>query len=133
VGDVVRVGGGIYLVRSLVSSVPLNAPLAASHGVGVAVIKQVPMLRVHARYQGLWGNRLRARVRSASTLATRVTNTAQVNETVLILDAVFGLSAGSYIRLSDGTNVLQTVTVSSVKRATNEVTLGTPLTVQVPA
>lgn len=133
VGDVVRVGGGIYLVRSLVSSVPLTAPLAASHSVGVAVIKQVPMLRVHARYQGLWGNRLRARVRSASTLETRVTNTAQVNETMLILDAVFGLSAGSYIRLSDGTNVLQTVTVSSVKRATNEVTLGTPLAVQVPA
>ena len=97
------------------------------------MIKQVPMLRVHARYQGQWGNSLRARVRHASTLETVVTNQVEVNESVIVLDAVFGLSAGSYLRFSSGATVLQTVAVSSVKRATNEVTLSNPLTVQIPA
>lgn len=131
VGDVVRLGAQIYVVRHMVSTLTLNDALGASHGAGVAVVKQTPMLRVHARYQGQWGNRLRARVRNASTLETTVTSQAEVNETVIVLDAVFGLSAGSYLRFSSGGSVLQTVAVSSVQRATN-VTLSTALTVQIP-
>lgn len=133
VGDVVRVGGAIHTVQSMVGSLALGEALQASHGAGVSVIKQVPMLRVHARYQGQWGNQLRARVRHSSTLETAVTTLADNGDNVIILDAVFGLSAGSYLRLSSGGTVLQTVAVSSVKRSTNEVTLIAPLAVPIPA
>src|SRR5690606_4036988 len=86
--DVVRIADAIYTVRNMVSTLTLTEALKASHGAGVAVIKQVPMLRVHARYQGQWGNSLRARVRHASTLETVVTNQVEVDESVIVLDAV---------------------------------------------
>ena len=128
-GSVVRItGGGLYVVANTVHSIALSTPLDDSHSSEVRVIKQTPMLRVHAHYPGLWGNLLRARVRNSSTLET-IAAAAQEGENVVVLSAVFGLNAGSYVRFSDADTVLQTLRVSSVNRATNEVSFSGPLTV----
>ena len=125
--------GEIYQVSSNPITITLGSPLTASHAAGVSVIKQVPMLRVHARYQGLWGNQLRARIRRTSVLETATTNTANIGDTAVVLDAVFGLSAGSYVEFSSSGTVLETLQVSAVNRAINEVTFTTALTVAVAA
>jgi len=135
-GDIVRINNAdIYVVDEVLptATVPLDANLNASHAAAVRVIKQVPMLRVHARYQGLWGNSLRVRIRDVSLLETAVTNGAVIGDTVIVLDAVFGLSTGSYVEFSSAGNALQTLQVNSVNRATSEVTFTTALTVALPA
>ena len=134
VGDVVQVDGGeIYVVGGVLSTLTLLASLTASHAGGVIAVKQVPMLRVHARYQGLWGNSLRARIRDVNLLETAATDGAAIGDTVVVLDAVFGLSAGSYVEFSNAGSVLQTLQVSSVNRASNEVSFTSTLVVTIPA
>lgn len=132
--SVVRIDGAeVYVVGGVASSLPLAGNLVASHGVGASIVKQIPLLRVHAHYQGLWGNQLRARVRPTSLLDTIVAADAEVGDTVVVLDAVFGLSAGSYVHFSAAGTGLATLAVTSVNRATNEVTFATPLTVAISA
>lgn len=131
-GSVVRIaGGGLYIVANTIHSLGLNANLNASHSAGVSAIKQVPMLRVHAHYPGLWGNQVRARIRHSSTLKTTATATPN-GENVVVLNAVFGLGPGSYVEFSSGGTVLQTLAVDSVNRATNEVTFTQVLTAALP-
>jgi hypothetical protein len=91
------------------------------------------MLKVRAHYQGLWGNLVRANVRPTHLLETTVTNDAFDGDNVVVLDAIFGLSSGSYVAFSDSDGELQTLQVGSVNRATNEVTFTDPLTVDVQA
>jgi len=129
---VVRVGTEVYVVTRLLSTIAITPNLTASHAAGIEVIKQLPMLRVHARYPGLWGNALRARVRSASTLETAVTTEALAGDSVVVLEAVFGLSTGSYVQFSNAGTVLTTLRVDSVNQATNEVTFATTLGAAVP-
>lgn len=121
--------GEIYCVANNPIGLTLAAQLVASHPAGSTVTKQVPMLRVHARYPGNWGNSVRARVREAHTLETTVSTAVAAGETVVVLDAVFGLSPGSYIALSTGDVML----VEAVNRANNEVTFSAGLTLAVPA
>lgn len=123
----------LRLINDITHSVPLNGNLIASHSSGVMAEKQLPLLRVVARYQGLWGNSLLARVRSSSMLETTVRSVAAAGETLVILDALFGLSNGSYISFYQGNSLLQTVLVESVNRARNEVAFTNALTTAVPA
>ncbi len=132
--DIVQLASGeIYRVASNPISIDLVSALSASHAAGVSIIRQVPMLRVHARYQGLWGNQLQARVRGTSVLETTTTNLANIGDTVVVLDAVFGLAEGSYVEFSSAGTVLDTLEVSSVNRANNEVTFTSALSALVAA
>ena len=132
--SVVQIAGAtLRLVIATTHSVALSSALTASHSAGVAVQKQLPLLQVVARYQGLWGNSLRARVRHSSMLETSVRNPAAIGDTLVVLDALFGLSAGSYIGFYQGGGLLQTLQVASINRASNEVAFSTPLTVALPA
>ncbi len=136
VDDVVRVNGAeLAVVAGVLSTVTLTLAenLSVSHAAGVSLVKQVPLLRVHARYQGLWGNSLRARIRDASILETAATDGADIGDTVVVLDAIFGLSEGSYVEFSNGGTVLDTLEVSSVNRANNEVTFTSAVTATIPA
>lgn len=132
-GDAVLIGGALYSVSGVPSGLTLVQNLADSHPGGIDVIKQVPMLRVHAHYEGLWGNSVRARIRAASLLSTAVSADASSGDTVVQLDAIFGLSAGSYVEFSDGSGSLQTLEVASVNRASNEVSFTSALTVNLAA
>lgn len=134
IGDVVQVNGAeLTILAGVPSTVTLTANLNDSHASGVAVQKQLPMLRVRALYQGLWGNLVRARVRLTNMLETATTNAVTANNNVIVLDALFGLTAGSIVEFSDGTNVLQTLQVESVNRVNNEVTFTTDTLVDLPA
>ncbi len=134
VGDVVQINGAeLAVLTGVPSTITLAAELTNSHALGVNAFKQVPMLRVRAHYQGLWGNLVRANVRPTHLLETTVTNDAFDGDNVVVLDAIFGLSSGSYVAFSDTNGELQTLQVGSVNRATNEVTFTDPLTVDVQA
>jgi phage tail sheath protein FI len=134
VGDIVQVNGAEFaVITGVPSTITLSANLTKSHAVGVDVFKQVPMLSIRARYQGLWGNSVRVNIRPTNLLETTVTNDAFDEDTVVVLDAIFGLSSGSYVEFSDGSTVLETLQISDVNRGTNEITFSTPLTVDVPA
>lgn len=133
-GDFIQMASGeIYQVSSNPVSIPLLSPPTNSHATGISIIKQVPMLRVHARYQGLWGNLIQVRVRSNSLLETVATNGGGIGDTVVVLDAIFGLSEGSYVKFSSSGTVLSTLQVSAVNRANNEVTFTSGLTAVVTA
>lgn len=134
VGDVVQINSAEFaVVAGVLSSVILDAAINTSHAAGVQIIKQVPLLRVHARYQGVWGNHLRARVRAAHLLETAATDGAAINDTVVVLDAIFGLAAGSYIEFMSGETAIETLEVESVNRSNNEVTFTSPVTVTIAA
>jgi phage tail sheath protein FI len=134
VGDVVQINGAEFaVVTGVPSTITLSANLVNSHAVGVSIFKQVPMLNIRARYQGLWGNQVRTNIRPTNLLATSVTKNASIGDTVVVLDAIFGLSSGSHVEFSVGGNVLETLQVSAVNRATNDITFTSALTVDVPA
>jgi hypothetical protein len=99
--------------------------VTAIHAAGVAVIRQVPLLRVHARHPGQWGNSLRIRVRPASILETAVADDAAQATNPVALDATFGLAAGSVLSVSRGAPLAQILRqrVTAVSTATNEVDL----------
>ena len=131
---VLSINDELYVIASVASQLTLAAgtPLTANHVAGVSVIKQTPMLQVVARYQGLWGNQVRSRIRQSHMLETTVTNAALTGDDVVVLDAIFGLNAGSYIQFSQSGAVLETLEVTEVNRATNEVTFATALTADIP-
>ncbi len=113
------------------SSLLRGGHLVAS-GTRASILKQIPILRVHARYQGLWGNQLKTLARPVSLLNTTVAKDTAVGDTVVLLHAVLGLSAGSYVHFSSAGAGLTTHCVNSVNSATNEVTFATPLAVSIP-
>lgn len=137
VDDVVQINGAeLAVVRSIPSTITLNVatPLVNNHGAGVSVQKQVPMLQVRARYQGLWGNTVQARTRQNSVLITEVEGTgASINDNVVTLKALFGINAGSYVAFSTAGVVSDVLLVVAVNRATNEVTFEGQFTAAAPA
>ncbi len=116
--------------RSEYVQVTGTGPLAVTateyiHAAGTEVILQVPLLRVHARHPGLWGNDLRVRIAPTSTLETMVTDAADAGDPVVELGAIFGLSEGSVLRVERGDPAAEILRqrVVNVELATNEVAL----------
>jgi phage tail sheath protein FI len=128
--QVVAIGTGATLeyqvVRNVVSALSITTTVTEFiHAAGTAVIKQVPLLRVHARHPGQWGNSLRVRIAQTSVLETTVGANAGAGDAVVELGAIFGLSAGSVLdvkRGAAGTPILRQ-RLTGVDPATNEVEL----------
>jgi uncharacterized protein len=103
---VIGTGAGreIQLVRNQFSSLSIatTQPTRFIHEAGVQVAEQVPLLRVHARYPGIWGNALRVTVRPSSILETAAAQNRAQNAPTLELDAVFGLTPGSVLEITSG-------------------------------
>lgn len=118
--DVVRIGeganAGLHHVRGIAATVPIADAPSSAHARDTAVIRQVPLLRVHARYEGQWGNALRVSVRPRSILETISTEAAAAGEPVT-LETTFGLYEGSVLQLPDGTRQR----ISGVDTAAGEV------------
>ena len=105
---------------------PLAARLANPHPAGTAIGRVTGLMRVHARYEGDWGNALVVRAVPTSLLNGTVTLAANPGAQSLMLSSTFGLFAGSAIAVG-APGAVEVVTVASVNRATNEVTLAAPL------
>lgn len=126
-GDFLLIEDG---TRSEYVEVTATGPLAVTatafiHASGTDVTLQVPLLRVHARHPGQWGNDVRIRVAPTSTLETTVADAAGAGDPVVELDAIFGLSTGSVLDVKRGdpaTDILRQ-RVTAVDPATNEVSL----------
>ncbi len=128
-------GSGTYAVAAVVSQVTLTTgtPLTENHAAGTRILRQVPLFRVHARHEGLWGNALRVRARRSSLLETTVVGGPYAaGEPLVGLSAVFGLGPGSVIEFSRNGAVVTRARVSGVDRASNQVAV-TGLGAQVEA
>lgn len=110
----------------IVAEVPpvatLADPLANPHAAGTSVQRVSALLEVHARYPGSWGNSLVVRATVVNLLSGTVVNQANAGVMSLTLSSTFGLFAGSTLAVGTGSSA-ELVTVQSVNRATNEVTL----------
>jgi len=130
-GDLVSVvgAGGVIEYRT-VASVPMVAPLldplSGAHPIGATLVKVTGLLRVHALYQGSWGNDLVVRATPVNLLATTTSKAANPGALTLDLNSTFGLFEGSALAIDTGSN-LQVATVKSVNRATGQVTLTSAL------
>ncbi|MBI5958674.1 MAG: phage tail sheath subtilisin-like domain-containing protein [Chloroflexi bacterium] len=123
-GQIVRVDDEFYVIQNIVSQLSIaTTPTTAIHGVGVAVIKQVPLLQVYARYEGIWGDDLRISVRPSSILETTVSANAGVGDNPILLNATFGLSTGSVLSVTTGGTQVLRQRVTSVDTRQNEVSL----------
>lgn len=127
-GDVVAIGAGasreFHEIRTVVSELSIVAtPTSAIHAQGVALIRQVPLLRVHARDQGGWGNRLRVRARPSPLCETTVATAAAQNDSPISLGSAVGLVAGSVIAITRAGAEIARQRVAAVDQRNNEVEL----------
>jgi uncharacterized protein len=137
VDHVVRIGTGntaeFQIIRHLIDvpEGPVGA-LRTIHAAGVGLVAQVALLRVRARYQGNWGNRVRVRTRQSSVLQTQVAADADAGDSPVRLNASFGLAPGSVLEfVTDTASFRQRV--ATVSSGTNEVALGEGLAAAVRA
>ncbi len=114
------------------TTVTLAAGTEEAHAAGVSVMRQVPVLRAHALYEGLWGNDLRVTARPAHILETTVTAAASAGETVLTLDAVFGLAVGSVLEVETD-SATERARIVGVDRAANTLAIASAFTGDVAA
>ena len=127
-GAVVAIGAGatreFHEIRTVVSELSIAAtPTTAIHAQGVALIRQVPLLRVHARDQGGWGNRLRVRARLSPLCETTVAVAAAQNDSPISLGSAVGLVAGSVIAIRRAGSEIARQRVTAVDQRSNEVEL----------
>lgn len=129
-GDLIAIGAGnarqLRIVTAAPPGVPLDAALTAPHAAGTAVVGAVPLLRVHARYPGAWGNALSVRATPASLLATTLTAAANAGALSVVLASTFGLFIGSTIAIG-APGAVEFAVLRALNRATGEVTLATAL------
>ncbi|MFN2109240.1 MAG: hypothetical protein ACK2UI_06220, partial [Anaerolineae bacterium] len=83
--QVIAIGGGATLeyqvIHNVVSALSITTTLTEFiHSAGTTVIKQVPLLRIHARHPGQWGNALRVRIAQTSILETTVADNADTGD-----------------------------------------------------
>ncbi|MCX7288984.1 MAG: phage tail sheath subtilisin-like domain-containing protein [Rhodobacterales bacterium] len=127
-GAVVAIGAGatreFHEVRTVVSELSIAAtPTTAIHAQGVALIRQVPLMRVHARDEGQWGNRLRVRARPAALCVTTIAAAAAQNDSPISVVSAVGLVAGSVIAISRAGAEIARQRVSAVNQRSGEVEL----------
>jgi uncharacterized protein len=135
-GDLVAVttsaGTELRVVDAAPAVVTLQDALANPHAPGTSVQAVSGLMRVHARYPGAWGNALEVRAVPVSLLTGTVALAANAGAMSLSLSSTFGLFAGSALVI-DPEGTPQLVTIESVNRATNEVTLSDGLAAGVGA
>ncbi|HEX8468578.1 MAG TPA: phage tail sheath subtilisin-like domain-containing protein [Allosphingosinicella sp.] len=104
----------------------LKDPLTNTHAAGTTIGMVSRLMEVHARYPGGWGNALVIRAAPVSLLSGTMAIAAAKDALSLSLSSTFGLFAGSALQLGTGGSA-QLVTVKTVDRTSNEVTLESPL------
>ena len=90
-------------VANIAQIVTLQKPLINSHPLGAKLVP-VPaksVLKVHARYPGVWGNSLRVILRPANLVSTTVKKPAGTNDVSVELASAFGLYRGSVVTISE--------------------------------
>ena len=127
-GDVVAVGAGssreFHVVRAVVSELSIAAtPTTAIHSAGIALLRQVPLLTVHARYEGQWSDRLRVRVRPSPLTETVVAAAAGQDDSPITLCTAVGLQVGSVLSIRRGGAEIARQRVTGVDQSANEVEL----------
>jgi phage tail sheath protein FI len=128
VGDVVAVGAGasreVHVVRAIVSELSIAAtPTTAIHGAGVAVLRQVSLLRVHAMSQGAWSDRLRIRVRPSPLTETTVAAAAGAGDSPVTLATAVGLQIGSVVSIQRAGAEIARQRVTGITQSSNEIEL----------
>ena len=89
-------------IQNVISDLTLVAANAVTeiHNLGIPVILQNPLLRVHARYEGQWGNDVRIRVEASNLLVTQVgPGGANAGEAVPVT-TTFGIYVGSVVEIN---------------------------------
>ncbi len=143
VGDVLRLENGTETEFVQVSSKPDTltvAPvLTANHAPGVELVPAIPVLRVHARYPGIWGNALRVTAFPATQVQTSSVGITPATTDQITVGSAFGLFGGSVIAITDpdsidveNPTVLATAEVASVDTAAGIVTLTDAIGTEVP-
>ncbi|ARE41832.1 Phage tail sheath protein FI [Rhodovulum sp. P5] len=104
-GDVVAIGTAptreFHVVRTVVSQLSVaTTPTLAIHATGVEIRKQVDLLRVHARDEGGWANRLRVRATAAPLNETTVAVAALTGDSPITLGTGVGLYPGSVVSIA---------------------------------
>jgi phage tail sheath protein FI len=128
VGEVVAVNTAatreIHVVRAVVAELSIaSTPTTAIHPAGIAVLRQVPLLTVHARDEGGWSDRLRIRVRPSPLTETVVAADAAQDDSPITLGTAVGLQIGSVISIRrDGTEIARQ-RVTGVDQSANEIEL----------
>ena len=128
VGDTVRIGTGAtrehHQLRALVSELSIaTTPLTAIHGAGTGVLRQVALLRVHARDEGAWSDRLRVRVRPSPATETLVAMAAAQNDSPVTLRTAVGLHVGSVVSIRRAGAEIARQRVTGVDQSANQIEL----------
>ncbi|TJZ91292.1 phage tail sheath protein [Paracoccus gahaiensis] len=107
-GDVVLIADGTAeeyaIVRDLAQTVTLSRPLVNSHPAGVRLVPTRAVLRVHARYPGVWGDSLRVTLRPANLVSTVIARPAGAGEASVRVGSAFGLFPGSVVTIDGRIN-----------------------------
>lgn len=127
-GSVLAIGAGasreFHEVRTVVSQLSIAAtPTTAIHAQGVALIRQMPLMRVHARDQGQWANRLRVRSRPSALCATTIATAAAQNDSPVTVVSAVGLVTGSVISITRAGAEIARQRVVAVDQRSGEVEL----------
>ena len=117
--NVVAIGAGptreFHVVRTIVSQLSIGTtPTTAIHSAGVELRKQVGLLRVHARDEGGWANRLRVRAAAAPLNETTVMAGAGVGDSPVTFGTGVGLYPGSVVTITRGGTLIARQRVTGV-------------------
>ncbi|GAA1865289.1 hypothetical protein GCM10009715_10570 [Paeniglutamicibacter psychrophenolicus] len=131
-GAIVRLTGDgrteIALVDSVPTAMSLAEPLKSTHASGSALGALSPVLEVHARWPGEWGDSLRLTVSPAALATTELAQELRVDQSVMQVDNALGLYPGSVLVLGDLAPgaAHEVLVVQSVDRDAGSVTLRDP-------
>jgi phage tail sheath protein FI len=143
IGNVLRMNNGtdeeLVLITAMPEIVTLDAAITANHAPGVALVPAVAVLRVHARYPGIWGDALRVTAYPAMQVQTASVGIAPPASNQITLGSAFGLFPGSVIAIgdpdttdTDTSAVIATAEVESVDTTAGIVTLTDVIGTEIP-
>lgn len=92
-------GDEYALVADIAQVVTLADDLVNSHPLGVSLVPAQSVVKVHARYPGVWGDSLRVTLRPANLVSTTVTDAAGADDASVALGSAFGLVPGSVVTI----------------------------------
>lgn len=127
-GDVIAIGAGatreFHMVRAIVSDLSIGTtPTQAIHGTGIEVLRQVPLIRVHAKDEGVWSDRLQVRARLSPLCETTVAAGAAQNDNPITLTTAVGLYPGSVVSIQRAGAEIARQRVTAVDQGENQIEL----------
>jgi uncharacterized protein len=116
VGQVLLIDGEEHEITALdaeAESLTLDPVLATALAAGDTISAPRPVMRVHARWPGVWGNRLRVSLSAKPILTTTLAAAATAGDTNVRLTAAFGLFPGSVLAIGAERAVVEAVDTAS--------------------